>query len=207
MSVALLNKHQQKTAAMKKRLLRAARRVFTRDGFEAARIDDIAAAAGHTRGAFYAHFKTKEDLFLALIEEQSAAHVRLIRARLLGCKTEEERWEALREYYASSLADRQWSILLIEFKLYALRHAKLRPRLAEAHRRVRMILKPEIKGLLPARLHSPAESQEMKRVALEAILTGLTLENAFDPQRISAKDVKVLLRQAFDLMQQLRKRP
>ena len=46
-----------------------------RDGFEAARIEDIAAASGHTRGAFYANFETKEDLFLALLEQQSVKPV------------------------------------------------------------------------------------------------------------------------------------
>ncbi len=188
---------------MKLRLLNAARRIFTRDGFEAARIDDIAAAAGHTRGAFYAHFKTKEDLFLSLIEQQSARHAENVRTQLLACSTEAARLKALRDYYASRLADRQWSILLIEFKLYALRHAKLRARLAESHRQIRTILKPDFEGLLPPELLGEAESQEIKRVALESILTGLILENAYDPRRISEKQVEWILRQAFDSLLKL----
>ena len=51
----------------------AARRVFARDGFEVARLQDIAQEAGKTRGALYSHFADKEDLFFALIEENIEA--------------------------------------------------------------------------------------------------------------------------------------
>ena len=47
----------------------AAKRIFAQDGFEAARLEDIAAGAGYTRGAFYANFDSKEDIFFALFEE------------------------------------------------------------------------------------------------------------------------------------------
>ena len=61
------NKHQQKSEATRRKLIDAALRIFARDGFEAARLEDIAKESGHTRGAFYANFDTKEDLFLALL--------------------------------------------------------------------------------------------------------------------------------------------
>ncbi|WP_067901238.1 TetR/AcrR family transcriptional regulator [Nocardia vaccinii] len=47
-------------------LLDAAQEVFAEKGFTAATIDDIASAAGYTKGAVYKHFATKEELFLAL---------------------------------------------------------------------------------------------------------------------------------------------
>ncbi len=50
-------------------MLDAAKRIFAQQGFEAARLEDIAAGAGYTRGAFYANFKSKEDIFFALFEE------------------------------------------------------------------------------------------------------------------------------------------
>jgi AcrR family transcriptional regulator len=56
-----LNKHQQKTEETRRKLLAAALRIFARDGFERSRLEDIAAEAGYTRGAFYANFATKED--------------------------------------------------------------------------------------------------------------------------------------------------
>ncbi|MFN6554497.1 TetR/AcrR family transcriptional regulator [Mycolicibacterium septicum] len=47
-------------------LLDSAEAVFAEKGFTAASLDDIAHAAGYTKGAIYNHFATKEDLFLAV---------------------------------------------------------------------------------------------------------------------------------------------
>ena len=54
---------QERAIQTRKDLMAAARRVFARDGFEVARLQDIAQEAGKTRGALYAHFTDKEDLF------------------------------------------------------------------------------------------------------------------------------------------------
>jgi AcrR family transcriptional regulator len=50
-------------------LLEAAQSVFTRLGYQGATLDGIAAAAGFTKGAVYAHFRNKEALFLELLAE------------------------------------------------------------------------------------------------------------------------------------------
>nr|WP_300315219.1 TetR family transcriptional regulator [Halomonas sp.] len=52
--------HKQES---RERILDAAARCFTQRGFDGVRIDDIMAAAGLTRGAFYAHFSSKSDLY------------------------------------------------------------------------------------------------------------------------------------------------
>ena len=50
-------------------LLDAAQKAFTRVGYQGATLDDIAAAAGFTKGAVYAHFRNKEALFLELLAD------------------------------------------------------------------------------------------------------------------------------------------
>jgi AcrR family transcriptional regulator len=50
-------------------LLDTARRLFTRDGFQATRTEEIVEESGLTRGALYHHFRDKEDLFRAVHEE------------------------------------------------------------------------------------------------------------------------------------------
>ena len=49
-------------------LLEAAVGVFFEQGFAATRMDDIAARAGVSKGTLYLYFKSKEDLFVGLIE-------------------------------------------------------------------------------------------------------------------------------------------
>jgi AcrR family transcriptional regulator len=52
---------------MRARLLAAAREVFERDGFLDARVTDISAAAGVAHGSFYTYFRSKTEIFRALV--------------------------------------------------------------------------------------------------------------------------------------------
>lgn len=49
------------------RLLSAARRVFVEHGLDRAKVEEITAAAGLSKGAFYLHFRTKEDAFKQIL--------------------------------------------------------------------------------------------------------------------------------------------
>ena len=53
-------RHKQKT---REQILRSARRLFNRKGFAEVTIDEIMGEAGLTRGGFYRHFKTKDQLY------------------------------------------------------------------------------------------------------------------------------------------------
>lgn len=49
-------------------LLRAAEAVFVENGLSAAKVEDITARAGVSKGAFYLHFSGKEDCFRQIVE-------------------------------------------------------------------------------------------------------------------------------------------
>ncbi len=54
--------HKQR---VRSEIIEAARRLFNRHGFDNVSIDQLMAEAGLTRGGFYAHFTSKEDVFAA----------------------------------------------------------------------------------------------------------------------------------------------
>jgi len=60
-------------ARTRERILEAARRAFSRVGYDAVRIEDVMAEAGLTRGGFYNHFKSKAQLFAAAVESYGLA--------------------------------------------------------------------------------------------------------------------------------------
>lgn len=189
------NKHQRKTEATRRSLISSARRIFVRDGFEACRIEDIAAAARHTRGAFYAHFESKEDLFFAVLEQEAQRRVEQLRALLEPLHQDAEKLLALRDHFVNRVADRQWTMLVLEFKLFALRRPRLRPRLAAMHRKVRASLK------LEGKLEGVWDLwDEPRKAALEAILAGFTLEHGYDPDRLPRADATTLLGVLFDAL-------
>ena len=193
------NKHQERTDATRKALLQSARRIFTRDGFEAARIEEIAASTGHTRGAFYAHFEKKEDLFFALLEQEANQRLDELRSMIEHASTPRGRLAALREFYVRRARDRHWAMLTLEFKLFAVRHPRLRARLARTHRRIRASLHlAAINELMPRGIRGSGRVEESRKVALEALLNGLVLERAYDPKRISKARLAAVLGRLFD---------
>jgi len=190
-SAVRVNKHQQRTEATRRKLIASARRIFARDGFEACRIEDVAADTGHTRGAFYANFHTKEDLFFALLEQEALRRVDRIGAILARCETAAQRRAELRKFYVSRLTDRIWAMLMVEFKLFAVRHPRLRPKLAATHRRIRASFKLE--GI-------DEDWNELKKAALEAMLAGFSLEHAYDPLRLPRGQAQQVLGTLFDAL-------
>jgi AcrR family transcriptional regulator len=61
---------KEKQAETRERLLDAAVRVFLRRGLQGSSVEEIAAEAGFTRGAFYSNFKSKEELFVELLQDR-----------------------------------------------------------------------------------------------------------------------------------------
>jgi AcrR family transcriptional regulator len=55
-------------AQTRERILDAARRLFTRSGYEQVTINGVMARAGLTRGGFYNHFAGKDELFCAAVD-------------------------------------------------------------------------------------------------------------------------------------------
>lgn len=81
-------------------ILNAALDCFAERGFAATRMDDVAARAGVTKGTVYLYFKTKEDLFKALVRAELLPNIEQVEA------------EAVRGGSAGALLERlivQWA--------------------------------------------------------------------------------------------------
>ena len=107
--------------------------VFAEKGFAPATLDDIAHAAGYTKGAIYKHFATKEDLFLAVSDRywrryfDNFAEV-MSSARQIGARELDEiakRWRQL-----SRDRGAEHAALGHEFTLYLVRNPEARDRVA-----------------------------------------------------------------------------
>jgi TetR/AcrR family acrAB operon transcriptional repressor len=67
-----MRKTKEEAEVTRNSLMDAALAVFSKQGYEATRLEDIAEEAGVTRGAIYHHFGGKAELFNALIDERYA---------------------------------------------------------------------------------------------------------------------------------------
>jgi AcrR family transcriptional regulator len=194
-----LTRQQLRTQETQKRLLDAAEEVFVRDGYEAAQLDAIAARADRSKGAVYTHFKSKEDLFLALFEHRTREYIDRLVAALRKCTTQKQRMTAFREFYVGLVEDTTWPILTLEFKLFALRHPDSKERL----RRAFEMAKPprgeasdsEIFGKMTA---AQKKDNDLALAALGPVMTGLILESYFEPQILSAAGLRRIVGRIFD---------
>src|SRR5579872_7099552 len=62
--------HPEDESAKRRQIIDGARAVFLAQGFDAASMNDIARAAGVSKGTLYVYFKHKEELFEAIVEEE-----------------------------------------------------------------------------------------------------------------------------------------
>src|SRR5271156_444610 len=186
---------QRRGIVTRSELIRSARHIFARDGFEHARIEDIALRARKTRGAFYDNFKDKDDVFLAIFEEDMARDLTELGPLLLGLATINERVEALAEYLAHLSEDLERMLLNVEFKLYAIRHPHKRKRLAELVRAMRLRTTiPEISRLLPQLDGKTTSTKLIDCLAICGVMDGLALNHLFDPDGLDEQAVARYLR-------------
>lgn len=183
---------QRRGIVTRSQLIHSARHIFAQDGFEHARIEDIALRARKTRGAFYDNFKDKDDVFLAIFEEDMARDLSELGPLLLGFPTINERIEALAQYLARLSKDVERMLLNVEFKLYAIRHPHKRKRLADLLRAMRLRTAiPEISRLLPQLDGKTASAKLNDCLAICGVMDGLALNHLFDPDGL---DNQVMVR-------------
>ena len=192
------SRQAERTEATKRKLLAAAEIVFARAGFEAARLEDIAAGAGYTRGAFYANYESKEDIFFALLEQWVRQRIDSYTATLRQHKNPKQKLAALRKHYAAIAKDRRLVLISLEFKLFALRHPEAHVRLRDCHRRMRANWAELIAGVLREIGRTLPISNPAASASLYALAQGLLLEQLIDPSTLSESDVRHVLGLFFD---------
>jgi len=200
MPTKLPNKNDLRTKETRDLLLRSAETIFVRDGYEGAELGEIASLAGRTKGAIYAHFKNKEDLFIALFAERMTLYSNRMYELLSESTSVEENLKIFREFYVSTFEDKNWSLLLLEFKLFAIRHPESKERLQKVY-----------KELLP-RAHQEEEfikvfgssSNDLSRSAAVAtlgpILSALAIEEQFVPELLDEHTLKMVTARLFDAL-------
>ncbi len=197
-ALAQPTKHQIKTDATRAALLEAAETIFVRDGYERAQIETIAAEAGRTKGAVYAHFESKEDIFFTLLEKRIKNRQDAILKSLQDLPAQRQ-IEVIRESFVSSLQDESWHILILEFKLFAMRNKASVHRMRELYE----LLYDSVAHAFLSQTKGSADLQTERMMIGVALLRGIPgaviLERQFYPDLTSPGAMQVL-GSLFDLL-------
>jgi AcrR family transcriptional regulator len=129
---------QESQALTRQRLLDSAAALFARQGIAPTTIKEIAIGAGHTRGAFYAHFDSKDELCLEMLEQRFGDYLERFSATLAGDAEPAERARRAGDQITSMLrSDPEWHRLSFEFAGYAAHDEQFRRELVKRYRSLR----------------------------------------------------------------------
>lgn len=120
---------EERRARTREDLLQAAAEVFGKRGYHGASLDEVAEAAGYTKGAVYSNFGSKEELFLEVADRRVASLVNMLLEVFREAKPNEILLNLFETAHNFANAD-NFILLDMEFRLYARRHPEAREKLA-----------------------------------------------------------------------------
>lgn len=119
---------EQSKDQTRERLIEAARTMFIKKGYAATSVEDIASAAGYTRGAFYSNFDGKADLMIELLRRDHDRMQADFQSIMEDGGTKSEMESRAIAYYSRMFREDDCFPLWVEAKLLASRDGKFRVR-------------------------------------------------------------------------------
>lgn len=169
----------------RRQVLAAAESVFTERGIDAASVDDVAAAAGLTKGAVYSNFRSKSDLVVALMAEHVAERQRAAADAFEGFV---DSGDALREVgkrlVAAIHTDAKWQRLLIAYAVRGNADPAIRAALRDRRRELRTALAGMIERVAERYGITLRFSPEEAAAVVLSLSNGFAVENSIDPDAV-----------------------
>ncbi|MBW0448623.1 TetR/AcrR family transcriptional regulator [bacterium M00.F.Ca.ET.228.01.1.1] len=184
---------EQSKDQTRQRLLDAAQAIFMKKGFVAASVEDIAAAAGYTRGAFYSNFRSKNELLLELLRRDHEVMQAGLRAIFEDEATREQMEQRVMHYYSNLPRENKCFLLWVEAKLLAARDGRFRLRFnAFLHEKLAQLSAyvREFSERVGTPLPLPAE---MLAMGLMGLCDGVQFFHTVDPQNVPGDMAQAVL--------------
>ena len=174
-------------AETRDRILHAAGEVFTSRGYDGASVDQVAAAAGLTKGAVYSSFSGKDELFFALVADRLDQRLAVAAAAADGQRDLRQLFDSAEDDLAALFTtQRDWQLLFIECWARAVRDPERRAEWAHQRRAARAVIADFFERHAAATgdpLPIPAADLA---VAAMALSNGLAMEHIADPESVDA---------------------
>jgi AcrR family transcriptional regulator len=180
------------------RLLDAASTVIAEKGLAAASVEDIAAQAGYTRGAFYSNFEDKGSLLLALLVREQERIAAELQAMLQAEQAPEDFERAVLAYYLAVYRNSDCFMSWIEAKLLAVRDPVFRKRMKGALIQTHLV----VAGFVTAYRertgrHSSIPAHQIA-LGLISLCEGMQFAHMTDPDTVPGEMVEAVLSQYFE---------
>jgi AcrR family transcriptional regulator len=176
---------KERQAETRTSLLRSAARLFCRRGMEGTSVEEISSDAGYTKGAFYANFKSKEELFLAMLDERFAGRIEEIdRVAADDIEPEEQARRAGLDFSHYLAADPEWQRLFFEFAAHAARNDDFREELVTRYGALRERIAAVYERRAEELGVEPPVPHDQIAVMTFAMANGIALEQLLEPDAV-----------------------
>jgi AcrR family transcriptional regulator len=169
-------------------VLAAADRLFVEQGFHSTTVDQIAQAAGYTKGAVYSNFAAKEELFFAIYERRMERAVAELE-RTLARAGDPAEW--LQSVVAGTSSrrgrDDRWLSTFFEFWAHVIRRPALGERFAAIHARLEAPFVEAVRRHADRHGVEPALDPLQAHLAMASMSIGLTLERLVRPNVVDVE--------------------
>jgi AcrR family transcriptional regulator len=189
---------EESRAQTRATLIAVGRKHFLRFGLGGAVTEKIAEDAGYSRGALYANFEDKEDLFLAVIREEQACRSNIFRSILRDEPSSKKRLRKMRDTIADTLTDRDWIVLRAEFEAGALRSERIRRSFVEMHRLQIHDFGELVKDLLKSSEVISRLKPDDFIMVIYSLAHGLAVTQKILGAELSEKNTRSLIQSLFD---------
>lgn len=171
---------------VRRKLLDAAADLFAERGIGATSVEDVAVAAGFTKGAIYSNFASKDELILDLIDDRAGARLSWgAEAFAAGTGSAGARAEALGDHLtAVSVAERTWEMLFLEFWQQAVRQPEAGRRFAARRRELRADIADALSRQTELLKLTPTLPPEQLATVILALSNGLAIERQADDEAV-----------------------
>ena len=189
---------EESRAQTRAKLIAVGRKHFLRYGLGGAVTEKIAEDAGYSRGALYANFDGKEELFVAVIREEQTRHLNIFQSLLKEEPSGKKRLKKWQDAVACLMTDHDWIVLRAEFEVGALRSERIRKSFVEVHRQQLRDGGDLIRDLL----RSPDITSKLKPDDLITVIInlahGLAVTQRILGAELSQKSTRSLIQSLFD---------
>jgi AcrR family transcriptional regulator len=176
---------EEKKAQTRERLIEAAARVFAEKGFATTSLDEVADAAGLTKGAVYSNFENKEDLVAAVLRAHEDRQSGISDIATGAGTLEEQQAVAARLFSESVAGERDAWLLFLDFTTYALRNPAVYGDFLASHRAGRKRIADMIDENAPTDGERSFKTDaDRAALILEVVGNGIALEKLIDPEGV-----------------------
>jgi len=190
---------QKRSEGTHNQIISAAVRLFCRSGYDATGVAEICQAAGVSKGAFYHHFSSKQDLFLAIVDQWSqGVNSQLLSFRTPGKTVPQSLVEMAKTLGLIFQAASGQLPMFLEFMVQASRdkavwNATIAPYQQYQSQFAKLLKDGIAEGSLKPDVDAETSAWVIIALAIGILLQGIVVPDAADWEKITDAGIKMIL--------------